>query len=312
MARIFIDGQAGTTGLELAGRLAARADLELIEISDDRRKDESARRDCLQQADVAILCLPDAAARQAVDLADGRTRILDASTAFRTAPDWTYGLPEMTPDNRAAIAEARLVSNPGCYPQGFILLLRPLLEAGVMASTTPLRCHAVSGYSGGGRPLVERFQAFNEEERDALNSQTYALTLSHKHVPEMQAYTGTAVRPLFSPMVANYYKGMLVHVPLFREELHDTSPAQVHELLAERYAGEPFVRVLPYGSTDMLDGGYLNPTALNGTNQLELMVFGNDEQLLLVARYDNLGKGAAGAAVQNLNIMLGVDERAGL
>lgn len=311
MATVFIDGQAGTTGLELTSRLSARADLQLLHISEDQRKDQDARQALLKQADVAILCLPDEAAREAVLLADGETRILDASTAYRTDPDWAYGLPELTPTHRGDIAGAQFVSNPGCYPQGFILLLRPLLEAGVLAAQLPLRCHAVSGYSGGGRQMVETYQAFSDSERDALNSRTYALELTHKHVPEMQAYTGTAVRPLFSPMVADYYKGMLVHVPLFVEELHGTSPLQVHEMLADRYAGEPFVEVLPYGSIGT-DSSYLNPTELNGSNRMQLMVLGNDQQLLLVARYDNLGKGAAGAAVQNLNIMLGLDETIGL
>jgi len=313
MATIFIDGQAGTTGLEITSRLQARADLNLLHLNDTQRKDEGARRACLQDSDVAILCLPDDAAREAVTLADGQTRILDASTAFRTAPDWAYGLPEMATEQRQAISGAGLVSNPGCYPQGFILMTRPLIEAGILAAETALRCHAVSGYSGGGRQMVERFRAFDPGEADALNSQAYSLSLAHKHVPEMHVYSGTNVRPIFAPMVANYYKGMLVHIPLFVEsELHGAAPATIHELLADRYAAEPFVRVLPFGGTDMLSSGYLNATDCNGSNNIELMLFGNDEQILMVARYDNLGKGASGAAVQNLNLMLGIDEQTGL
>jgi N-acetyl-gamma-glutamyl-phosphate reductase len=312
MATIFIDGQAGTTGIEITTRLAARDDLTLLSLSDAQRKQASARQDRLQQADVAILCLPDDAAREAVQLAAGKTRIIDASTAYRTASDWSYGLPEMSASNRADIASSQYLSNPGCYPQGFILLTRPLIEAGLLSASTPLRCHAVSGYSGGGRQMIERFRAFTPDQQDALNSQSYSLTLSHKHVPEMHKYSGTQVMPILAPMVANYYKGMLVHVPLFRQELGDADPAQIHEILASRYAGESFIEVLPFGSTDMLDAGYLNPTACNGTNNLQLMVFGNQEQVLLAARYDNLGKGAAGAAVQNLNIMLGIDEQTGL
>jgi len=313
MATIYIDGQAGTTGLEITARLESRGDLTLLKIDEGQRKDQNARRSMLQSADVAILCLPDDAAREAVELAAGNARILDASTAYRTAEDWAYGLPEMNAEQRQAIATAHHVSNPGCYPQGFILMTRPLIEAGFLSPDTPLRCHAVSGYSGGGRQMIERFEAFDDDQAEALNSQTYSLALAHKHVPEMHLYSGTRARPLFSPMVANYYKGMLVHVPLFRDaELNGAAPAQVHALLADRYAGERFVRVLPFGSTDMLNNGYLNPTGANGTNDIELMVFGNDQQLLLIARYDNLGKGAAGAAVQNLNIMLGIDEQTGL
>ena len=313
MARVFIDGQAGTTGLEIFERLSTRRDLQLLEIDPQQRKDVSARQELLQSADVAILCLPDDAAREAVALADGKSRILDASTAYRVADDWAYGLPELRDEQPEKLAAAQFVSNPGCYPQGFILMTRPLIDAGILSPNTPLRCHAVSGYSGGGRQMIERFRAIDAATAEAINSQDYALNLAHKHVPEMQHYSGTAVRPIFTPMVANYYKGMLVHVPLFRDqELGGTAPAAVHEALADRYAGQPFVRVLPYGSTDMLDGGYLNPTAMNDSNNMELMVFGNDEQILLVARYDNLGKGASGAAVQNLNIMLGMEPRAGL
>ena len=312
MATIFIDGQAGTTGLEITARLASRADLVLLRLDDSERKDLNARQDRLQQADLAILCLPDDAAREAVALAAGKTRIIDASTAFRTAPDWTYGLPEMEATHRDKIAAAQNVTNPGCYPQGFILLVRPLIEAGILAASTLLRCHAVSGYSGGGRQMVERFREFDHAEADALNSQTYSLALAHKHVAEMQHYSGTDTLPIFTPSVANYYKGMLVHVPLFRLELNDTDPRKVHEILVARYAEEAFIDVLPYNGTDMRNAGYLNPTDCNGTNHIELMLFGNDEQLLLIARYDNLGKGAAGAAVQNLNIMLGIDEQQGL
>lgn len=312
MATIFIDGQAGTTGLEITARLTAREDLTLLRLDDNERKDLHARQDRLQEADLAILCLPDDAAREAVTLAQGKTRLIDASTAFRTAPDWAYGLPEMAPAHRAKIAAAVNVSNPGCYPQGFILLVRPLIEAGILAAGTLLRCHAVSGYSGGGRQMVEHFRDFDADQAQALNSQTYSLALAHKHVPEMQHYSGTDTLPIFTPTVANYYKGMLVHVALFRQELSDTEPRKVHEILADRYAGEAFIEVLPYGSTDMLNAGYLNPTDCNGSNRMQLMLFGNDQQLLLIARYDNLGKGAAGAAVQNLNIMLGIDEQQGL
>lgn len=312
MATIFIDGQAGTTGLEITARLTQRADLHLLKIDDTQRKDQQVRAEHLQSADVAILCLPDAAAREAVSLAAGKTRILDASTAFRTDPAWVYGLPELHADQRNEITEAQFVSNPGCYPQGFILLLRPLIEAGLVAADTALRCHAVSGYSGGGRQMVEKFRQFTPAEQDTFNSQAYALDLQHKHVPEMQTYSTTNVTPLFSPMVANYYKGMLVQIPLFRHEANGASLQQLHDVLADRYNHEPFVSVLPIGDQGILVDGFLNPTVCNDSNRMQLMLFGNDDQYLLIARYDNLGKGAAGAAVQNLNLMLGIEEQTGL
>jgi len=313
MATVFIDGQAGTTGLEIAERLSTRDDLHVLTIDPAQRKDLSARQQLLQSADVAILCLPDEAARESVTLAAGQTRLLDASTAHRVDPEWTYGLAELNADQPAKITQAQYVSNPGCYPQGFILLIRPLIEAGVLSVDVPLRCHALSGYSGGGRQMVETYQGFDAAQAEALNTRDYALHLNHKHVPEMQYYSGTRARPLFNPMVANYLKGMLVHVPLFCEqELNGTSARELHAILAERYRGQDFVHVRPFEEQPTLDGGFLEPTSLNNTNDLELLVFGNDEQVLLVARYDNLGKGASGAAVQNLNLMLNIDQTKGL
>jgi N-acetyl-gamma-glutamyl-phosphate reductase len=311
MATIFIDGQAGTTGLEITSRLASRKDLKLLIISDAERKDQDARAHYLQSADVAILCLPDNAAREAVALAAGKTRILDASTAYRTDSDWAYGLPELNPQQRSFIRSAQYVSNPGCYPQGFILLTRPLIEAGMLDAATNLSCHAVSGYSGGGRQMVEKFRAFDGAEQDQYNSQAYGLTLQHKHVPEMHHYSTMLNAPLFTPMVANYYKGMLVQIPLFRQAVSNVSKSELHDILRARYADEAFISVLPLDDS-MLTDGFLNPTACNGTNNMQLMVFGNEDQYLLIARYDNLGKGAAGAAVQNLNLMLGLEEKTGL
>jgi len=313
MATVFIDGQAGTTGLEISQRLAGRTDIDLLTIEDALRKDPAARQALMDEADVTILCLPDDAAVEAVDVGAGRTRFLDASTAHRTDPGWVYGCPELSSTQRDAIAGADRVSNPGCYPQGFILLIRPLVEAGVISVDARLSVFGLSGYSGGGRSMVERYQAFDAREADALCARPYALTLTHKHRPEMQAYSGLTHPPLFSPTVANYYRGMLIEIPLHRADLErDISGAGIGELLTERYGGEAFIEVHGFQPECLLDGGYLDATSTNGSNRMQLMVFGNEDQFLLVARYDNLGKGASGAAVQNLNLMLGIDETLGL
>ncbi len=307
MYNVFIDGQAGTTGLEITARLESRDDINLIRISDAQRKDDAERQKALRGADVAILCLPDEAAVQAVKLGGDETRYIDASTAHRTAPDWSFGLPELTPTQRQEIAAATRVSNPGCYPQGFILLIRPLIEAGLLDPSAQLSMHAISGYSGGGRQMVERYQAAPGE---GYGARPYALNLAHKHLPEMQRYSGCSLPPVFSPIVCNYYKGMTVHVPLSAAQI-GASASEVAAILRARYEGEPFVTVAS-DESELLDGGFLDPTACNDTNRLELMVFGNDQQMLLTARYDNLGKGASGAAVQNLNLMLGLEETTGL
>ncbi|MCY4565075.1 MAG: N-acetyl-gamma-glutamyl-phosphate reductase, partial [Gammaproteobacteria bacterium] len=271
-------------------------------------------RRCLRRsADVSILCLPDDAARDAVRLAGDDSRLIDASTAHRTDPEWVYGLPELSLAQAKAIAGARLVSNPGCYPQGFILAIRPLIEAGVLDPGTPLSVHALSGYSGGGRKMIEAYQGLDAQRREAWGARPYALELAHKHIPEMQRYAGTAKDPLFAPIVGNFYKGMVTQVPLFSDQVTaGTTPADIQQILAQTYAGARFVDVLPFPAKASLEGGFLSPTACNGTNRMEIAVFGNERRMLLSARYDNLGKGAAGAAVQNLNLMLGCDEAAGL
>ncbi len=315
MQYVFIDGQAGTTGIEITDRLRNRHDLSLITLTDADRKNPDKRREALGAADAAILCLPDDAAREAVALAaentGSKTRLIDASTAYRVAPDWAYGLPELNAAQRERIRSARFVSNPGCYPQGFILMVRPLIEAGVLSAHRALTCHALSGYSGGGKQMIERYRAASPDQSEGYGARPYGLTFAHKHVPEMHQYATTSTRPLFAPIVCNYYKGMLVHVPLFTSDLRCTAE-QARDLLADRYQGEPFVKVLPYGATDTLDAGYLDPTTCNDSNRIELMVFAGADQILLTARYDNLGKGASGAAVQNLNLMLGVEETEGL
>ncbi len=312
-AQVFIDGQVGTTGLEIAERLHNRADIELLTIAEADRKDPEARACLLQNADVAILCLPDGAAREAKQLAAGKTRLLDASTAHRTAPDWTYGLPELSESQPHAIENAGLVSNPGCYPQGFILTTRPLIAAGLIPKELRLSLHALSGYSGGGRSLIDQYRALTYEQREALATRPYALGLDHKHVPEMRHYSCTTQAPLFTPSVGTFYKGMLTQIPVFLADLAPgTTLVSLHTALAEAYRTTRFVNVLPLGAEGVLEAGYLNPTDCNDTNNLEIMVFGNDVQALLIARYDNLGKGAAGSAVQNLNLMLGLDESTGL
>ena len=312
MATIFIDGQAGTTGIEITARLRGRSDLKLLTIQDEHRKDPAIREQMFKQADVAILCLPDDAAREACTLSDSRCRIIDASSAHRVHPEWAYGLPELSEENRSIIAKADKVSNPGCYPQGFVLSVLPLIEAEVLARDTPLRCSAVSGFSGGGRQMIESFRDFTPEQADTYNSQAYGLTQNHKHLPEMQHYSGTAIAPIFLPMVAAYYKGMVTSIALFASELNGATPDDVQTILKRRYASEQFIQVAPVNANEQLTNGYLNPTACNGTNNLELMVFGDAQRVVINARYDNLGKGAAGAAIQNLNIMLGKQEDLGL
>lgn len=313
--KVFIDGQEGTTGLEILERLSRRGDLELLEIASEHRKDPKERRAMAAAADLVILCLPDDAARDAIGLTKGTTaKILDASTAHRVKKDWVYGLPELAAGQRDRIRSAARVSNPGCYPTGFLLLVRPLVDANVLPYDYPVTVHAVSGYSGGGKKLIAAF-AGHEHTGDSPDwtVRPYGLDLSHKHVPEMTVHAGLEYAPVFCPSVGNYRKGMLVSVPFHIHRLAKrVTPADVHALLSERYASEPFVRIMPLGGEGQLVNGYLTPVATNGTNLIELFVFGREEQMLLMARLDNLGKGAAGAAVQNLNLMLGYDEVAGL
>lgn len=303
---VFIDGAAGTTGLEIRERLAGRPDIELLTLSESRRKDAAARARLLNQADFVILCLPDDAAREAVSLIENdRTRVIDASTAHRTTEGWTYGFPELEPGQMAAIAEAARVSNPGCYPTGFLALVRPLVRAGLVPADWPITVNALSGYSGGGKSMIAEFEAADP----APAARTYALNLAHKHVPEMQKHARLEHPPIFAPTVANTYRGMIVEVPLpLHMFVRRPTKAACETVLREAYRDSPIVTVAE-GDVDTIAIG-----DDAGTDRLTLRVCGNIEtgQARLIATLDNLGKGAAGAAVQNLNIMAGFDQTAGL
>ncbi len=308
-AQVYIDGHEGTTGLLLHKELASRSDIDLLSIDPASRKDPIAKKDIFRQADVVVLCLPDPAAKEAVSLT-AETKYLDASTAHRVKEGWVYGLPELGAGQRDKIARARCVSNPGCYPTGFLLSIRPLIDEGLLPCSALVRTHAISGYSGGGKKLIGRYE---EKGSHQTEGRPYALGLQHKHVAEMHAYSGLDNPPLFEPMVGGFYKGMLVQTPLFAQELKGYSgPESVLDAFRRKYETEPFVKICSSEHPDVLDNGFLSPQECNGSNRVELFAFGHEHQVTVIARLDNLGKGAALAAVQNLNLMLGLPEETGL
>jgi N-acetyl-gamma-glutamyl-phosphate reductase len=309
---VFVDGQEGTTGLRIHEYLEARADIELLKIDADKRKDTTERTRLLNAADVAFLCLPDAAAREAVALVTNpNTCVIDASTAHRVAPGWVFGIPELAPGQRDALRKAKRIANPGCHSTAFIALLRPLVDAGIVARDLALTATSITGYSGGGKKMIEEYRAGGNPKLES--PRPYGLKLSHKHVPEMMAYTGLTVKPVFMPIVGNFYKGLAVSVPLQLAQLKAGSDgAALVRAFEKHYEGERFIRVMPLGDPAVAEPNFFDVQGANDTNRIDLFVFADDRQAILIAREDNLGKGASGAAVQCMNLHLGCDEGLGL
>lgn len=314
MTKIFIDGEVGTTGLQILSRLKGRKEFDLLHLEDERRKEISARAEMLNVADICILCLPEAASRDAINLIqNGTTRVIDASIAFRTDPDWDYGFPEYNCDQGEIIKESRRVSNPGCYACASISMIYPLVSAGILPSNFPVSINAISGYSGGGKTLIAAFENHNSDEKIDSTFYLYGLGLSHKHTPEIQKWSGLDNAPLFVPSVGRFAQGMLVSVPLQLWQLKNkVIPADIQNVLAEHYSGQPFVNVQNLSDAAQLDN--IDPEGLNGSNMLNIYVFANErnEQAVVCAQLDNLGKGASGQAIQNLNLMSGLDPTTGL
>ena len=307
--KVYIDGQSGTTGLQIYDRIGARADLELLRIDEDKRHDTEERRRFLNAADIVFLCLPDAGAREAVSLIENpEVRVIDASTAHRTDDSWTYGFPELSPEQRAAIAGSKRVANPGCHATGLISCAAPLVRMGILPADYPLTCFSLTGYSGGGKNMIASYEASDRDPKLSAPG-LYGLNLRHKHIPEMQKVCGLTRTPVFIPVVDDYYKGMATTIMLHNALLPGCPSAEeISDRLAEYYAGARFVKVLPYAPSRSTTYA----AELAGTNELQIFVCGHEDQTTVTALFDNLGKGASGAAVQNMNIMLGIDETTGL
>ena len=308
--KVFVDGQEGTTGLQINEYLAQRSDIEVLKIEGDKRKDVAERKRLINASDITFLCLPDDAAKEAVTLVDNpKTCIIDASTAHRVNPAWAFGLPELAKDQRAKIRASKRIANPGCHATAFILALKPLVAAGLLPADTQIAANSITGYSGGGKKMIGDYQS--PQRIDA--PRPYALGLTHKHLPEMCTHTGLTVAPIFQPIVGPFYKGLAVTAYLHPQQFsRKATPGDVRQILAEYYAGEAFVSVAPVDLDANTEGGFFNVEANNDTNRVDLFVFGNEERMLVVGRLDNLGKGASGAAVQSMNVHLGIEESLGL
>lgn len=311
--RIYVDGQEGTTGLRIHEMLARRSDVEVLSIAADKRKDPAERARLLNASDVSFLCLPDAAAREAAALVSNpATCLIDASTAHRTAPGWAFGLPELARGQRGAIQASKRIANPGCHASAFILAVRPLVDAGLLPRDAAVTATSITGYSGGGKSMIAEYQQ-QPLPAHLQAPRPYGLGLKHKHLPEMMAHTGLATPPVFMPIVSSFYKGLTVSVPLQLSQLAPgTTPEAVHAALAAHYAGERFINVMPLRDAATLEAGFFDVQACNDTNRVDLFVFASDTQVLVMSRLDNLGKGASGAAVQAMNVHLGVEETLGL
>ena len=312
--KIFVDGQSGTTGLQINERLAKRSDIEIFKIAPQLHKDIIERRRLINSADIVFLCLPDAAAIEAANLVENdRTRVIDSSTAHRTDENWVYGFPELDGYQREKIRNSERVAVPGCHATGFNAAVHPLIAGGILPKDYPISCQSVSGYSGGGKKLIAEYEVNRLGDSAMLSPRYYSLALKHKHLKEMIKINSLSYPPVFTPLVGNFYKGMLVSLPLQKRLLSKKMSAKdICEYYREYYKSEKFIRVMPFDPEDCLDGGFLGADGCNGTNRLDIFVFGHDEQILVMSRLDNLGKGASGAAVQCMNIMLGIDETTGL
>lgn len=311
--KVYIDGQEGTTGLRIIERFSGRQDIEILKIDEDKRKDTAERKRLINSSDFTFLCLPDAAAREAVSLVENdHVRILDASTAHRTQDGWVYGFPEISSEQREKIKTTNRLAVPGCYASGFISLVQPLVSSGIMQKNFPVFAYATSGYSGAGKKAIAVYEGDNKPYE--FNSpRQYALTQSHKHLPEMQKISGLTMKPMFNPIVCDYYSGMVVSVPIQTRLLEKKCGVNdIYEVLARHYEDQKMVSVMSMGGTEEIPDGFLASNTLSNLDRMQIFVFGNDEQVLLCSRLDNLGKGASGAAIQCLNIMMGIDEATGL